>query len=379
MKILLCFGTRPEAIKMAPVIYELDRQEIEYEICVSAQHREMLDHVLEFFEITPDYDLDLMRPNQSLNYLSGTLLLAFDQILEKSKPDLVIVHGDTTTSSIVSMASFHRKIPVAHVEAGLRTFNPDAPFPEEINRQLTARIATFHFAPTEGAKQNLVSENIATDKIFITGNTIVDALQIGKHKLKNLDSHSLKTQVGLQGVDLQNYILITGHRRENVGQGFKIVCEAIIDLVQSFPELSVVFPTHLNPNVRESVIKKLENIERVFLIEPVCYPGMLWLMSNCNFIISDSGGVQEEAPTFKKKVLVTREVSERMEGVEAGFASIVGINKEKILAEAHSIINDPVSFLHINNPYGDGNAAKRIVDILKVKLFNLKDELLKKD
>ena len=365
MKLLLCFGTRPEAIKMAPLIHELKRQNQEFEVCVSGQHREMLDQVLEFFEIIPTYDLEIMQPDQTLNQLSARLLKSFDKVLQDSEPNLVLVHGDTTTSSIAALASFHRNIPVAHVEAGLRTFNPRAPFPEEINRQLTARLATYHFAPTRKAKDNLLLENVQEEKIFVTGNTIVDALIDGRDRIRHLDKQELKRRAGLENTDLSNYILLTGHRRENLGRGTEELCEAVIQLIFEYPDLHVVFPVHLNPNVKELVFSKLAEVKRVHLIEPVTYPQMLWLMENCKFIISDSGGIQEEAPAFNKKVLVTREFSERMEGVEAGFSVLVGTKKEKIVAEASILLNNFQNMRSNYNPYGDGKAAKKIVQIIQ--------------
>lgn len=361
----MCFGTRPEAIKMAPVIHELRLQQFNFEICVSGQHREMLDQVLEFFEIAPTYDLELMQPDQTLNDFSSRFLTIFDKVLEKSRPDLVLVHGDTTTSSIAALASFHRRIPVAHVEAGLRTFDPKAPFPEEINRQLTARVATYHFAPTQNARENLLRENVRKENIFVTGNTVVDALIDGRRRILNFDNYSLKKKAEHKNIELGNYILMTGHRRENLGQGFESVCEAVIDLVEEFDDLAVVFPVHLNPKVKEQVFKKLADVNRVHLIDPVSYPQMLWLMEHCKFIISDSGGVQEEAPAFGKKVLVTREFSERMEGVEAGFSILVGTDKDKLVAQASILLNEPHCNLNTHNPYGDGKAAKRIVQIIR--------------
>lgn len=364
-KILLCFGTRPEAIKMAPIIHELKRQNLHFEVCVSGQHREMLDQVLELFGIIPTYDLKLMRPDQSLNNFSSKLLTAFDKVLEESEPDLVLVHGDTTTSSISAIAAFHRGIPVAHVEAGLRTFNSQAPFPEEINRQLTARIASYHFAPTQKALENLLLENVEKEKIFITGNTIVDAVLEGKERLLRLNKQVLKKKLGLENVDLTNYILLTGHRRESFGKGFEDICEAVIEIVERHKDLRIIFPVHLNPNVKQQVYSRLAEVERVHLIEPVGYLEMVWLMENCSFIISDSGGMQEEAPAFWKKVLVTREVSERMEGVEAGYSILVGTNKVKIISEASHLLNNSSVNLEVRNPYGDGRAAEKIVNILQ--------------
>ena len=349
---------------MAPVIQELRRQNLFFEVCVSGQHREMLEQVLEFFEIAPTYDLKLMRADQSLNNFSSKLLKDFDKVLEESQPDLTLVHGDTTTSSIAAITSFHRGIPVAHVEAGLRTFNPAAPFPEEINRQITARIAAYHFAPTSKARENLLLENIQEENIHVTGNTVVDALLDGRQRLRNWDEGILKQKIGLEQADMSNYVLVTGHRRENFGRGFANLCEAIIELLEENSNLHFVFPVHLNPNVKQQVFSILADVERVHLIEPVGYPEMIWLMENCIFIISDSGGIQEEAPAFGKKVLVTREFSERMEGVKAGYSILVGTNKQKIISEASLLLTNPQKDLDVENPYGNGKAAERIVEIL---------------
>lgn len=352
---------------MAPVIQELRRQKLNFEICVSGQHREMLEQVLDFFEVAPTYNMKLMEPDQSLNSFSAKLLTAFDKVLEESKPDLVLVHGDTTTSTLAAIASFHRQIPVAHVEAGLRTFNPAAPFPEEINRQLTARIASYHFAPTPKAKENLLLENVDEEKIFVTGNTIVDALLDGSRRIsQNHDwvKDFLKDTIGLEQDITGKYVLLTGHRRENFGKGFENLCEAIVELVEKYPDLHIIFPVHLNPNVRQQVFNKLGKVERIHLIDPVNYPTMLWLMKHCIFIISDSGGIQEEAPTFGKKVLVTRDFSERMEGVEAGYSILTGTNREKIVAEASLVLDRSQTDLAFENPYGDGRAAIKIIGIL---------------
>ena len=381
MKILLCFGTRPEAIKMAPVIQELKKQKLEFKVCVTAQHREMLDQVLDFFEIVPDYDLDLMQPNQSLNQLSSNILLSMDTVfdaaglrqaslrqvsLRQAQTDIVLVQGDTTTAAMVALAAFHRGINVGHVEAGLRTYKKAAPFPEEINRQLTARIADFHFAPTAKANSNLLREQIPKHHICITGNTVVDALQWA---IKKMESEPLSEEI-LRIKALLNpnkkLILVTGHRRENFGEGLIHICEALLELSKR-EDVELIYPVHLNPNVTGPVQELLGDKTNIHLISPVAYPTMLWLMQKCSLIISDSGGIQEEAPTFKKPVLVTREVSERMEGVEAGFSFLVGTDKNKILAEAVRLLNHPPDFSRIENPYGDGKAAFRIVEFLTSK------------
>lgn len=364
MKILVCFGTRPEAIKMAPVIHELKKQKLNFKVCVTAQHREMLDQVLEFFKIIPDYDLDLMKPNQALSELSAEILRSIDIVLQKSMPYLVLVHGDTTSSSMVALAAFHRGIKVGHIEAGLRTYNKKAPYPEEVNRQLTARIADFHFAPTSIANSNLLKEQIPKEYIYVTGNTVVDALgwAIKKMGYKPLSEEIQKIKSLLNPNN--KLILVTGHRRENFGEGFIHICEALLELSER-KDVELIYPVHLNPNVTGPVQKLLSQKMNIHLIPPVSYPTMLWLMQECSLIISDSGGIQEEAPTFKKPVLVTREVSERMEGLEAGFSFLVGTNKNKIIAEAVRLLNHPPNFKDIANPYGDGKAAFRIVEYLK--------------
>lgn len=363
MKILICFGTRPEAIKLAPILHELKKQQLDFKVCVTAQHREMLDQVLDFFEIVPDYDLDLMQPNQSLNELSAKILNGMNLIMEKESPDLVLVQGDTTSAAMISLAAFHRQIKVGHVEAGLRTYNKVAPFPEEINRQLTARIADFHFAPTSKAKSNLLNEKISIEHIYVTGNTVIDALEwvIKKIESEPLSEETTKIKNSLNPNKL--LILITGHRRENFGEGMLHICEALLEL-SNRDDVEIVYPVHLNPNVNGPVQKLLGHRNNIHLIGPVAYRTMVWLMKNCCLIISDSGGIQEEAPTFNKPVLVTREVSERMEGVEAGFSFLVGTDKAKIEEEAIRILNSPLDFTGKENPYGDGKAAIKIVTIL---------------
>jgi len=363
LKILLCFGTRPEAIKMAPVIHELKKQKLDFKVCVTAQHREMLDQVLDFFEIVPNYDLDLMKPNQSLNQLSAKILKEIDLVLEREHPELVLVQGDTTSAAMVSLAAFHRGIKVGHVEAGLRTYNKTAPFPEEVNRQITARIADWHFAPTTKASANLLKEQISKENICTTGNTVVDALEWA---IKKMESEPLGEEIQkIQALLNPNkkLILVTGHRRENFGKGLNNICEALLELSKR-KDVELLYPVHLNPNVTGPVQELLGSQRNIHLIAPVSYPSMLWLMQQGSLIISDSGGIQEEAPTFKKPVLVTREVSERMEGVEAGFSFLVGTDKNKILEETIRLLENPPDFKGIINPYGDGKAAFRIVEYL---------------
>ncbi len=360
MKILVCFGTRPEAIKMAPICKELQQRNIDFKVCVTGQHREMLDQVLDFFEINADIDLNLMEKNQSLNQLSSKILKDMDAIFEQENPDLVLVHGDTTTSSMCAIAAFHRNIKVAHIEAGLRTHKKYSPFPEEVNRQLTSRLADIHFAPTHAAKKNLINELIDEESIFITGNTVVDALLLAERKLSTHEDYSAEIS---SKIDFSTKtILVTGHRRENFGEAFEEICEAFLDLANL--GFQIVFPVHLNPLVREVVYRKL-NHNKIVLVDPVSYPVFIWLMKNCDLIISDSGGIQEEAPTFMKYVLVTREFSERIEGVAAGFSIVVGHNRQLIVEKAIEASNSKkLEQKKILNPYGEGNASKQIVDVI---------------
>ena len=362
MKIIACFGTRPEAIKMAPVIHAFQQRGFPFKVCVTAQHREMLDQVLDFFEINPDFDLNLMEPNQSLNRLSARILLSVDELLEREKPDVVLVHGDTSTSAIVALAAFHRQITVGHVEAGLRTFNKAAPFPEEINRQVTGRIADLHFAPTAIARDNLLRENIPDKQIFVTGNTVVDALQWAVEKISYAPGNEIK-DLEQQLNPKKKMVLVTGHRRENFGKGFKQIVVAL-QQIAGRDDVEIVYPVHPNPNVRNTAAELLQSNKNIFLVPPVSYPTMIWLMQKTSLIISDSGGIQEEAPTFKKRVLVTREVSERMEGVDAGFSILVGTNTDRIVSEANSALDNPPHLAGKTNPFGDGKASERIADVL---------------
>lgn len=360
MKILLCFGTRPEAIKMASLYHELLKHSVfNVQVCVTAQHRQMLDQVLDFFQIVPDYDLDLMQHNQTLNSLSANILFKIDTVLKEGSPDLVLVHGDTTTSTMVALAAFHKNIKVGHVEAGLRTYNKYSPYPEEINRQITTRIANYHFAPTQLSKNNLLSEGVLEKDILITGNTVIDSLLWTKRKLESgFENQQIND---LKNLAEKKFILVTGHRRESFGQGLIDFCEALIEIATD--DIHIVFPVHLNPNVNEIVYKMLGQNKNIHLLKPLDYPVMIWLMSKCIFVISDSGGIQEEAPTFKKHILVTREVSERPEGLENGFSTLVGTNKKLIVEKAKYFIEnkfDPIN----NNPYGNGTASRQIIDYL---------------
>jgi UDP-N-acetylglucosamine 2-epimerase (non-hydrolysing) len=361
MQILMCFGTRPEAIKMAPLYHELQKNNFDVKVCVTAQHREMLDQVLEFFKIVPDYDLDLMLPDQTLNRLSANILLKVDEVLTALKPDLVLVHGDTTTSAMVSLAAFHMGIKIGHVEAGLRTYNKQAPFPEEINRQFTSKIADIHFTPTAAATENLLKEGIQQEAIVETGNTVIDALlwtidKIEDEHYSHSEIENLKKTLPLN----KKMVLVTGHRRENFGEGFVNLCEALLS-VSERDDVVVVYPVHLNPNVKDIVYEKLDNKDNIYLVPPVSYPAFVWLMKQSFLILTDSGGIQEEAPTLGKPVLVTRTVSERPEGVAAGFSVLVGTEQQIIKDNIDSILNCFSGFKNQINPYGMGVASKRIV------------------
>ncbi|PWB21797.1 non-hydrolyzing UDP-N-acetylglucosamine 2-epimerase [Flavobacterium sp. HTF] len=365
MRILLCFGTRPEAIKMAPLYHELKENNFEVIVGVTAQHREMLDQVLEFFDIKPDYDLDLMQPNQTLNNLSSLILSKMDKILLEVNPDLVFVHGDTTTSSMVALAAFHRGIKVAHVEAGLRTYNKQSPFPEEINRQLTGRLADIHFTPTNEATNNLVKEGISQSAIVQTGNTVIDALfwtinKIGKENYTHPEIEELKNIIPKN----KKIVLVTGHRRENFGEGMNNLCEALL-AISKREDVIIVYPVHLNPNVKDVVNQLLSDKENILLINPVSYPAFVWLMQQSFLIVSDSGGIQEEAPSLGKPVLVTRNTSERPEGVMAGFSKLVGTDKDKIINVIQELLENFDGFENKSNPYGNGNASKNIISFLK--------------
>lgn len=364
MRILLCFGTRPEAIKMAPVYHELKKSNFQVKVCVTAQHREMLDQVLNFFEIVPEYDLDLMSPNQTLNGLSATILSKMDEVLVAERPNLVLVHGDTTTSSMVALAAFHNGIAIGHVEAGLRTYNKKSPFPEEINRQLTGKLADIHFTPTSHATQNLLQEGVSQQNIIETGNTVIDALFWTIKKIEQPDySHpeieELKNTIPTD----KKIILVTGHRRENFGQGFENLCEALLE-VSERDDVVIIYPVHLNPNVKDVVHNKLSKKQNIHLIAPVSYPAFVWLMKKSFLIVTDSGGIQEEAPSLGKLVIVTRSVSERPEGVAAGHSILVGTDKQKIINSIVFALNNDSVSENRNNPYGKGNATQLIVEYL---------------
>lgn len=357
MKILICFGTRPEAIKMAPICLELKKRKIPYKLCVTAQHREMLDQVLGFFQLVPDYDLNLMKPNQSLNKLSARILNKIDDVLQFEDFNLVLVHGDTTTSSMVALAAFQGGIKVGHVEAGLRTYNKLAPFPEELNRQLTGRIADYHFTPTLKSKQNLRNESVS-------GNTVIDALFITLDKIKdgftNASIKSLQQKINFD----KKMILVTGHRRESFGVGFENICTAILEIAKN-KEIEVVYPVHLNPNVQKIVYKMLLGIDNIHLINPLDYPSFVWLMSKSALIISDSGGIQEEAPSLHTPVLVTRNATEREEGIQSGFSFLVGTDTAKIVAKTTELIQVENDSIKKKNPYGDGKASEIIINFIE--------------
>ena len=374
-KILLVFGTRPEAIKMAPLVKKLQANPEEFQtiVCVTGQHREMLDQVLRLFDITPDYDLNIMKPNQDLYDITSRILLGMRDVLKEVQPDIVLVHGDTTTSMAAALAAFYQQIPVGHVEAGLRTGNVYSPWPEEMNRLMTGRISTVHFSPTPLSKQNLLQEHVDEAKIVVTGNTVIDALQMVVERLKNDEqlSGEVKEKVLNMGYDVnrlsedRRMVLITGHRRENFGEGFLNICHAIKNLSEKYPNVDFVYPMHLNPNVRKPVLEILgEGADNVYLIEPLDYLPFVYMMQHSTLILTDSGGVQEEAPGLGKPVLVMRDTTERPEAVEAGTVLLVGTNREKIEQGVSMLLDDADCYRRMSeavNPYGDGLACERIV------------------
>ncbi|MFH4747724.1 UDP-N-acetylglucosamine 2-epimerase (non-hydrolyzing) [Vibrio harveyi] len=368
-KVLTVFGTRPEAIKMAPLVHALAADErFEAKCCVTAQHREMLDQVLELFEIIPDYDLNLMQPGQTLNDVTASILLELKPVLQEFKPDVVLVHGDTATTFAASLAAYYEQIPVGHVEAGLRTGNVYSPWPEEGNRRLTGALTKYHFAPTETSKQNLLKERLAEEDISVTGNTVIDALLMVQEKIQN-DSElneELRAQFSLLD-DSKKLILVTGHRRESFGGGFERICEALAQTAKAHSDVQIVYPMHLNPNVREPVNRILGDIDNILLIEPQQYLPFIYLMSRAHIILTDSGGIQEEAPSMGKPVLVMRDTTERPEAVDAGTVKLVGTGVEKITSSLNVLLTDnhayqEMSFAH--NPYGDGKACQRILNKL---------------
>lgn len=370
MKVLTIFGTRPEAIKMAPLVDALAKDAFfDAKVCVTAQHREMLDQVLSLFSITPDYDLDIMKPGQGLTEITCRILEGLKPILESFKPDVVLVHGDTSTTMAASLAAFYQRIRVGHVEAGLRTGDLYSPWPEEANRILAGHLATWHFAPTENAQQNLLRENIASKQIYVTGNTVIDALITVRDRL--LSAGPLRQTLEQQHTFLDSskkMILVTGHRRESFGGGFERICHALATIASQNSEVQIVYPVHLNPNVREPVQRILGNVENVILIEPQEYLPFVYLMDKAWLILTDSGGIQEEAPSLGKPVLVMRETTERPEAVEAGTVRLVGTCEQTIIEAVNQLLHDEQSYQVMSrayNPYGDGQACQRVLNALK--------------
>ncbi|MDA3890968.1 MAG: UDP-N-acetylglucosamine 2-epimerase (non-hydrolyzing) [Salinivirgaceae bacterium] len=375
-KILLVFGTRPEAIKMAPVVKEFQKDKVNFDtkVCVTGQHREMLDQVLEIFDIKPEYDLNIMKAGQDLYDVTSRVVLGMRDVLSEFKPDIVFVHGDTTTSSMTALAAYYQQIPVAHVEAGLRTHNIYSPWPEEINRQMTGRIATYNFAPTSLSKENLLKENIEEDSIYVTGNTVIDALQIVSEKLDSDKSLKAEIQTTLDAefkneinIESDKFLLITGHSRENFGQGFLNICEAIGEIANKYPDVHLIYPVHLNPNVQKPVYELLGEYKNVHLIEPQQYLPFVYLMSKSYIVLTDSGGIQEEAPGLGKPVLVMRDTTERPEAMDAGTVRLVGTDKDLIVKEVTELIDNKDAYQKMSkahNPYGDGKASEKIIKAL---------------
>jgi len=371
-KILHVFGTRPEAIKMAPLVKACEaNKNLESRVCVTAQHRQMLDQVLELFGIVPDYDLNLMTPGQTLNDVTSAILLKLKPILLEYQPDLLLVHGDTATTFAASLAAYYEKIDVGHVEAGLRTGNIYSPWPEEINRKLTGSIARFHFAPTSVSKQNLINEGISESQIRITGNTVIDALLSVKEKIDTDVALANTLSLQFKTIDFsKKLIVVTGHRRENFGSGFEAICSALAQLAEKRPDLEIVYPVHLNPNVQMPVKKYLSDYKNIHLIEPLDYLPFIYLMMKSNIILTDSGGIQEEAPSLGKPVLVMRDTTERPEALAAGTVKLVGTNSSQIVHDVIELLDDASKYGQMSrsaNPYGDGKACYKILDFIKEK------------
>ena len=379
---MLVFGTRPEAIKMCPLVKEFQKYPNDFNtiVCVTGQHREMLDQVLQIFEVTPDYDLNIMKQGQDLYDVTSRVLLGLRDVLKQEQPDVVFVHGDTTTSTAAAIAAFYQQIPVAHVEAGLRTHNIYSPWPEEMNRQITSRIATYNFAPTPLSRQNLLQENVANETITVTGNTVIDALYMVVNKIKQDQQlgEQLAQNILTAGYDVnrlshdKKMVLITGHRRENFGDGFIKMCTAIKDLTQKYPDVDFIYPMHLNPNVRKPIHEvfgeELNDLGNMFFIEPLEYLNFVYLMEKCTIVLTDSGGIQEEAPGLGKPVLVMRDTTERPEAVDAGTVKLVGTNYQKIVDNVSQLLDDLEYYNTMSkavNPYGDGKACERIVNQLR--------------
>jgi len=376
-RVMLVFGTRPEAIKMAPLCHKLlDDPNFDVDICITAQHRGMLDQVLDVFDLKPSVDLNIMSSKQDLFDITSRVLIEMRSVYKEYKPDIVLVHGDTTTTLASSLAAFYLGIKVGHVEAGLRTYNLQAPFPEELNRQFTGKIANFHFAPTEKSANNLINERVDGSNIFITGNTVIDALNLALVSIEKDEERLSRINKNLNGLfpfewQKNKFILITGHRRENFGQGFINICEAIKKSAIENPEVNYIYPVHLNPDVQSPVMKILKGIKNVYLSEPLDYEPFIYLMKNSYLVLTDSGGIQEEAPSLGKPVLVMREVTERPEAIDAGTVKLVGTEPQKIVKNIQDLLDDSElynSMSNAHNPYGDGHACDRILEILKKKL-----------
>lgn len=381
MKVMLVFGTRPEAIKMAPLVKGMQSMPNKFEVIVtvSGQHREMLDQVLSLFEIVPDFDLNIMKQGQDLTDVTCRVLAGLRDIFTKTRPDIVLVHGDTTTSTAAALAAFYQQIPVGHVEAGLRTHNVLSPWPEEMNRQITGRIALLHFAPTALSRENLLKENVCESNITVTGNTVIDALHWVVAQINNTPELSVKLSAELKakGYDIsrlnssRSLVLITGHRRENFGEGFISICKAIKELSEKYPDIDFVYPMHLNPNVRRPIHEvfgeNLAGFKNLFFIEPLDYLPFVFLMEKSSIVLTDSGGIQEEAPGLGKPVLVMRDTTERPEALAAGTVKLVGTNRERIVSEVSTLLNDKAEYDKMSravNPYGDGHACQRIIDFI---------------
>lgn len=374
IKNLIIFGTRPEAIKMAPLVHEFQKfpNIFETKICLTAQHREMLDQVMDFFELKADYDLNLMKPNQTLNGLTSDILLELKPILDEFQPDYVYVHGDTTTTMASALASFYSGAKICHIEAGLRTYNLQSPFPEEMNRQVTGIISNFNFAPTDASRDNLIQEGKTKENICVTGNTVIDALLYGIDRVNSSEFEDKEIEQLKSIIDpTKKIILVTGHRRENHGEGFVRICEALKQIALEHPETQIIYPVHLNPKVKEPVYRILSGMDNISLIDPLAYPAFIWLMEKSYLLITDSGGVQEEAPSLGKPVLVMRDTTERPEAVTAGTVILVGTDKNKIISEASRLLNDEKAYqamTKVHNPYGDGKASERIVKFIQEQI-----------
>ena len=368
-KVVAIFGTRPEAIKVAPIVAELKRRPEQFEalVWVTAQHRQMLDQVIETFGIEPDRDFDLMKPGQSLTQITRDVLKALEKPFADERPDCILVQGDTTTAFASALAAFYARVKVGHIEAGLRTYDKFAPYPEEMNRQLATRLSDYHFAPTDWSAKNLLREGVPEKDVFVTGNTVIDALLNVAEQVR-AKRPVMPSDINLRPLDSRRLILITGHRRESFGEGFEEICKAIAELARRYPDTELIYPVHLNPNVREPVFRILRGLKNVQLVEPVAYKPFVWLMDRATILLTDSGGIQEEAPSLGKPVLVMREVTERPEGVEAGTSILVGANAERIVQTVASLLDDPAKYeemSRLRNPYGDGNASERIADTLR--------------